>query len=80
MPGTRRTAKSAAAADKIDLFKQHRDEYASPKKPTFVDCGEGDEKTRISVFVDPGREVPDGTVVTLRRNRADMGIGSEDPR
>jgi iron(III) transport system ATP-binding protein len=51
--------------------------FCGEYRELLIDCGEGEETTRISVFVDPAREVPTGTVVTLRRNRAVMGIGGD---
>jgi hypothetical protein len=47
-----------AATDKIDLCKQHKDQYVSPKKPVLVTV---DEATYLAIS---GRGAPGGTEVT----------------
>ena len=37
MPATNTTR--IAVAEKLDLYRLHRDEYVTPRKPTLVDVG-----------------------------------------
>ncbi len=49
-----------ASTDKIDLYKQHKDQYATPKKPVLVTIDEG---TYLTVS---GRGAPGGPEFTER--------------
>ena len=47
-----------AAKEKIDLYKQHKDEYTTPKKPTLVNAG------KASYLAIQGRGAPGGDEFT----------------